>query len=264
MKKCSELKFGFTDAQWYLRNPNDPLSEFFRKSFYKSIHLERTVNPDLYFLLGDKGTGKTAYAVYASLFMKSEYTADCEFFDKNDFTRFIEIAAMLSIEKSQYSSMWVFVFLILFVQKLDMRHPITDDQTLLHLLNAIKSINLGGYARTISQCIETASMIDALFDSFAHGADLKLSAQVLAGAKPSFKMNRIIDLAVEGLARLSQSLQFALFIDGLDVSARRGELPGLFERGLQYLQFNMGPQRHSASPDCAVAENCHPPSPRYF
>ena len=203
MKKCSELKFGFIDARRYLQSPDDPLAEFFRRSFYKSSHLERAVDPDLYFLLGEKGTGKTAYAVYASLFMKNEYNAECEFFDTNDFTRFIEVASSLGIEKSQYSTVWVFIFLILLLQKLDMRAPVSSNDPLRHLLSAIKTINLGGYAKTVSQCIETAAEVTTLFSLYAELADIKLPTHVLTGAKPSFKMTRLIDICIEGLSQAS-------------------------------------------------------------
>ncbi|MGD0027220.1 MAG: hypothetical protein ABSC37_21785 [Xanthobacteraceae bacterium] len=211
----SELRFGFIDAERYLRNPDDPLSELFRKSFYKSTHLERAVNPDIYFLLGEKGTGKTAYAVYASLYMKNEYRADCEFFDKNDFTRFVQVADKLGVEKSQYSSMWVFIFMILLIQKLENTLPIKGE--LEHVINSIKAINLGGDADNISRCIETASEIDALFNLFAQSSNLNVPKHVLTGAKPSFKLNRLTEICVKALAQHSSDLQFTLFIDGLDV-----------------------------------------------
>ncbi|WP_421932565.1 P-loop ATPase, Sll1717 family [Phenylobacterium sp.] len=217
MKRCSELKFGFIDAQRYLQDPDDPLSEFFRRSFYKSTHLAKAVDPDIYFLLGEKGTGKTAYAVYASLFMKDEYNADCEFFDKNDFTRFIEVASNLSIEKSQYSTLWVFIFLILFVQRLDMRFTCPANGHARNLIDAVREINLAGYARTISQCIETAAEIDAVFASFVEQSGLKVPKHMISSAKPAFKMTRLIDLCIESLGALDSTSQFTVFVDGLDV-----------------------------------------------
>ncbi|MFC3686015.1 P-loop ATPase, Sll1717 family [Hydrogenophaga luteola] len=217
MKTISQLEFGFIDAQRYLQNPGDPLSEFFRKSFYKSKHLERAIDPDVYFLLGEKGTGKTAYAVYASLYMGSSFVADTEFFDKNDFTRFREVASSLGIEASQYSSLWVFTFIILLINNIDERTSLTKNPTLSHFMGAIRTISLGGQVRTISQSIEIASQIDSLFDKFASSANLGLPESVVSSAKPIFKITRLSDLCVAALADYSNALQFAMFIDGLDV-----------------------------------------------
>ena len=217
MKRVSELRFGFIDAERYIHNPDDPLSELFRRSFYKSQHLAGVVDPDVYFVLGEKGTGKTAYAVYASLYMKDTFNADCEFFDKNDFTRFIEVARDLQIEKSQYSSIWVFIFLISLVQRLDKRGWLSESEDIRHVVDAIKAINLGGYAEGFSKCIETVSEITLLFNLFAGSSDLNIPSSVLRGAKPIFKLTRLTEVCISALGHFSSDLQFALYIDGLDV-----------------------------------------------
>jgi hypothetical protein len=217
VKRISDLRFGFIDAERYLRDPEAPLSELFRKSFYKSTHLERAVHPDIFFLLGEKGTGKTAYAIYASQYMKEEYKADCVFFDKNDFTRFIEVASKLGIEKSQYSGSWVFIFLLLLLQRLDQLGAIGDNKELRSVVDAVTQVNLGGYASTISQCIETIAQIDTVFALYAESTEIKVARHVIDRAHPTFKLTRLTENCIQALARFSADLQFSLFIDGLDV-----------------------------------------------
>lgn len=228
-RKCSELEFGFIDAQAYLRNPNHPLSEFFRKSFYKSNHLERAVNPDVYFLLGEKGTGKTAYAVYATLFMKGEYNAACEYFDTNDFTRFVEISRNLGIAKSQYSSIWSLVFLLLLLEQLDVVGAVQSNSTLAPILEAARSVNLGSRVNSITKCLEVISEIDSLFASYAEAAGLKIPKHTLSGAKPIFKINSVTDNLAGGLSGLNGSLQHTIFIDGLDVRPEEVSYPDYLE-----------------------------------
>ena len=61
MKNIKELELGFADAANYRKRENKDL---FNKIFVKGEYLDRLCEPDISFLIGEKGTGKTAYAVY--------------------------------------------------------------------------------------------------------------------------------------------------------------------------------------------------------
>jgi polynucleotide 5'-kinase involved in rRNA processing len=61
MKLLSALDFGYSDAENYKLRQNKAL---FNRVFFRNEPLERLCQDTTYFLVGDKGTGKTAYAVY--------------------------------------------------------------------------------------------------------------------------------------------------------------------------------------------------------
>ena len=61
MKTVSELSFGFRDAESYKNKEN---KEFFNEVFLRTHALDELCDQNRYFLVGEKGTGKTAYAVY--------------------------------------------------------------------------------------------------------------------------------------------------------------------------------------------------------
>ena len=63
MKNILELQLGFSDAENYRRRENKALLD---KVFIRNDHLDRLCEPAISFLVGEKGTGKTAYAVYLS------------------------------------------------------------------------------------------------------------------------------------------------------------------------------------------------------
>ena len=63
MKSIQELDFGFTDAVNYNRKENKDL---FNKIFVRGDYLDKLCDSNVYFLMGEKATGKTAYAVYLS------------------------------------------------------------------------------------------------------------------------------------------------------------------------------------------------------
>ena len=62
MKAFSQIDFGYGDAANYKNNRK--YKEFFSKVFVKDEKLERLMREDTYYLIGDKGTGKTAYSVF--------------------------------------------------------------------------------------------------------------------------------------------------------------------------------------------------------
>jgi hypothetical protein len=61
MKAVSEITFGFSDAENYRRRENRDL---FNKIFLRTDALDQVCQKSTFFVVGDKGTGKTAYAVY--------------------------------------------------------------------------------------------------------------------------------------------------------------------------------------------------------
>lgn len=63
MKTIGELNLGFSDAQNYTQRANKDL---FNNIFVKNNFLDRLLYPSTYFLIGEKGTGKTAYSVFLS------------------------------------------------------------------------------------------------------------------------------------------------------------------------------------------------------
>ena len=71
MKKISELSFGFSDAENYKRREE---KEAFKKLFVQNDFLDEVCKPNISFLIGDKGTGKTAYSIfYLTMIIKTTY-----------------------------------------------------------------------------------------------------------------------------------------------------------------------------------------------
>ena len=61
MKTLKELQEPFNDAHNY---KNRAQKEFFNRVFLRTSALDEILGPSVYFLMGEKGSGKTAYAVY--------------------------------------------------------------------------------------------------------------------------------------------------------------------------------------------------------
>ena len=59
MKPVKELELGFADAENYKRRENKDL---LNRVFIRDAHLDDLCEPNVSFLIGEKGTGKTAYS----------------------------------------------------------------------------------------------------------------------------------------------------------------------------------------------------------
>ena len=70
LNKICDLNLGSSDAQNYGQKSN---REMFNEIFVKNIFLENMLEHQRYFLIGEKGTGKTAYATYLS---NNDYNAN--------------------------------------------------------------------------------------------------------------------------------------------------------------------------------------------
>ena len=62
MKAFQDINLGYSDAINYKNNRR--YKDLFSRVFVKDEKLERLMQEDTYYLIGDKGTGKTAYSVF--------------------------------------------------------------------------------------------------------------------------------------------------------------------------------------------------------
>lgn len=61
IKKINQLNLGFSDAQNYTQRAN---KQMLNSVFVKNDFLDKLLQPTVYYLIGEKGTGKTAYAAF--------------------------------------------------------------------------------------------------------------------------------------------------------------------------------------------------------
>jgi polynucleotide 5'-kinase involved in rRNA processing len=88
MKPTCELELGFTDAENYRRKEN---KELFNKVFIRNHYLDSLCNPSVSFLIGEKGTGKTAYALYLANNNFKNHFALMRYIRETDYRKFIQL-----------------------------------------------------------------------------------------------------------------------------------------------------------------------------
>jgi DNA replication protein DnaC len=88
MLKILDLPLGFSDAENYKRRENKNL---LTQIFVRTDSLERICDPSTTFVIGEKGTGKTAYAVYIMNTAYREQRASLRYIRETDYQKFVTL-----------------------------------------------------------------------------------------------------------------------------------------------------------------------------
>ena len=96
MKKIKELDFGFNDAVNYKKPEYKAALD---KFFYRTEEFQNLYKPSTYFLIGEKGTGKTAYATYVVNNNAFNTTGFINNVIETDYEKFIKLKKDIAIRK---------------------------------------------------------------------------------------------------------------------------------------------------------------------
>ena len=111
MKKIPDITFGFSDAENYRRRDN---KELFAKIFLRTSALDQLSRSDIFFLLGEKGTGKTAYAVFYSDSDYKNTLSIHRYIRETGYQKFIALRDKNNLALSDYTDVWrVIIYLLL-------------------------------------------------------------------------------------------------------------------------------------------------------
>ena len=114
MKKIIDLDFGFSDAENYRRREN---RDFLNQIFVRTNHLDKLCTPGVSFLIGEKGTGKTAYSVYLANNYYKETISSIKYIRETDYQKFIAMKRARHLDLSDYASVWKVTILLLISQQ---------------------------------------------------------------------------------------------------------------------------------------------------
>lgn len=110
LKSIEELQEPFNDAFNY-RSRGE--KELFNKLFLRTKELEKCLAPSIYFLMGEKGSGKTAYAVYLENNHIKNHKCHVTTMMETQYKRFIELKKQGKLSYSDYANIWRSMLLFL-------------------------------------------------------------------------------------------------------------------------------------------------------
>ena len=123
MKRIKELNLGFADAENYKRRENKKL---FNTIFFRNAYLDDLMELGRFFLIGEKGTGKTAYAVFLSNNDYKDTTSEIKYIRETDYQQFLFLKKEKHLQLSDYTNIWRVIIMLLLskaIEKNELDHP---------------------------------------------------------------------------------------------------------------------------------------------
>lgn len=115
MEKISNLSFGFRDAESYKNKEN---KEFFNEVFLRTNALDELCNQNRYFLVGEKGTGKTAYAIFLTNNHYKNIFSSIRYIRETEYHKFVEMKRTKQLNLSDYTNIWKVIIYLLMAQQI--------------------------------------------------------------------------------------------------------------------------------------------------
>lgn len=223
-KKISELKIPFNDAANY-KSKDD--KQFFSKIFLRTDAINKITNPSIYYIIGEKGSGKTAYATYLESNSPDKHICKVLTMTETQYKRFIQLKTRGHMDFSDYANIWRSIILLITCQVIVDKH-----KSLIHKItgkfskieSAIKKFNNNSLNPEIESAFEIIS-------GEKKDSELGSSIYNLLNAKKSESTHQelseksvkirhhLLDLEnimKEGIKELKLSKSQTIFIDGID------------------------------------------------
>ena len=233
MKRVQELNLGFNDAENYKRRENKKL---FSEIFVKNKYLDELLKPSTYFLIGEKGTGKTAYSVYLSNNVYTDkisginFVSQIRYIRETDYQKFIALKTQKHLQLSDYTSIWKVIIMLLFAKSIKKEEidamPFNKGMKMKVVINAIDEYYANAFSPEIISALE-------FIENDLKAAQL-MSKHINIGTEVKTQTSRQESRFQINLMYIQQQFEKALsdlklkqnhliFIDGLDI--RPGLIP---------------------------------------
>ena len=221
MKNVNDLELGYADAENYKRRENKDL---LNRLFIRDSHLDRLCQTDISFLIGEKGTGKTAYSVYLSNNNYKNTAATTKYVRETEYQKFVSLKREKQLNLSDFSCIWkVILYLLLAKQVMEKEGVLSRllNYTKFAALNsAIDEYYLNAFSPEIIQALNFVEEAKLAAELLAKHAALKGEEKnSLSFTESRFQINLFyIQKQFEGaLSQIRLAQDHILFIDGIDI-----------------------------------------------
>lgn len=220
MKRYTELNLGFGDAENYRRREN---REFLSRVFVKSNYLDQLCDDNIFFLIGEKGTGKTAYAVYLANNTHRNTSALLTYIRETEYQQFVSLKQRNHLLLSDYTNIWRVIILLLLSEKISLdrqEKSIFGFSRFRRLKEAIDDYYVHAFAPEILQALSFVDRSSLSAKLLAQYAELGSKIEM----ETSFTENRFQTNLMfirrqfeEALSEIKLKNSHILFIDGIDI-----------------------------------------------
>ena len=221
MLPIPELNFGYSDAENYKRRENKDL---FNKIFLRTDLLDKLCERNIFFLIGEKGTGKTAYAVYLSNNNYKNNLALIRYIRETEYQKFLILKKEQHLALSDYTNIWKVIIYLLLAEQISRKEkkiPLLDKYLKFrNLKKAIDEYYANAFSPEIIYAINFVEESKRSAELIARYAKVgKEQNSGISFTEKHFQTNLLyIQKNFEdALSSIKLSNNYILFIDGIDI-----------------------------------------------
>ncbi|MDP1617831.1 P-loop ATPase, Sll1717 family [Phenylobacterium sp.] len=218
-KKIADLDIGSIDAINYSGRKE---KELLKRIFYKDAFLDRILETKKYFIVGEKGTGKTAYATYLSNGVYNSTNSTTKNINSTDYTKFYHLKQIGHLPVSDFIDTWKVILLLLLCDhiKENGRSRFGAPEKFKSAQQAIEKYYDSAFDPEVVSAIEfvkDAEISAELLVKYAKLAASERSSVSASGTKFQTNLLIIEKSLKEAISSLDLRDDHILFIDGIDV-----------------------------------------------
>ena len=249
MLKVPELNLGSIDAVNYKQRSQ---KEYLNKILYKEQFLELIMKENKYFIIGEKGTGKTSYATYAqnspyhASGQATEIQSKIVTLNETDYRKFVSLKNAGKFSVSTYVDVWKVILLLLvsdLVEEKGQRN-LLNFRKFQALQNVVKKYYQNAFKPEVDYTLELVENSELALKLLKEGAGGEYRG---AASEKSVTQNFQISLKgleesfEDALASLKLSTSLTLFVDGIDIRPDQIEYTSYIEciKGLAHATWQL-------------------------
>lgn len=226
LKTIKQLNLGFSDAQNYMQRGN---KQMLSSVFVKNSYLDDLLQSNIYFLIGEKGTGKTAYAAFLS---NNEYNGNksiLKYISGTDYEKFYELKKSNRIDISGYVDIWktiIFLLLSKSITTSDKVVSIFNKSNLDNLMDGIDEYYNKAFSPEIINAlkiVDKSELAAKLVSKYAEVGGKAGTSAEFTEQRLQMNLYYICQQFSESLGSLKLTKNITLYIDGIDV--RPSQIP---------------------------------------
>lgn len=230
MKAFSEINLGYGDAANYKNNRK--YKDLFSKVFVRDEKLDRLMRDDTYYLIGDKGTGKTAYSVFLENNEYQNTQSKVVNLEATDYKIFLNLRRLGFLQLSDFNRIWKIILLLMTAESIQKENISSFGPKRSALFEELKS-KIDNYyenayvpeiASTIKYIFDEACSMQAglSFNAIGLGSNLQgsISDKLVTEYTVQKFQNNLADMERQfcaAFSRLKINKNKFLFIDSIDI-----------------------------------------------
>jgi len=225
------INLGAIDAVSYKTREE---KEFISKILYKEKYLDEILEPKKYFVIGEKGTGKTSYAVFLN---NNDYDGNISritALSATDYRRFLELKKVGKFDISSYVDIWKVILLLLVADGVreKFKPSAFRSTSFRSLSDAVSEYYHSAFRPEVEQSlnfVQNSELAAKILTKHLHAGASKNSG--LEAEFPSFQINLayLEKKFKDAIGSVNIDRNFILFIDSIDIRPDQIDYPSYIE-----------------------------------